>query len=284
MNGFYSLHESQRLCSIPTSIQKSLREKIKTSDFLVADDKGVHRLVGLKYDLKTMNAPIVTCVCMRHEMPAAKQIAFELGKKIFCDSKVSSRIFNLKVGEEVLFLDLNDYVPLAKMYADFLGENHSLFNAVSGNGIQIHRNGVIYIKGQALPARPKLSDLSEILGEPDKKFVNEFNHAKIFSWIDWGLYATSNSNKGKYVLGMEVVVREKSRCCPHWLPLPSIAAIDLCGTPIEKAGPFLFVKGSGKSFKGIWTMDENFEYVSDPSKRNEIAVLHFEFGRSDNGK
>ena len=186
MNGFYSLHESQRLCSIPTSIQKSLREKIKDSDFLVADDKGVHRLVGLKYDCKTMYAPIVTFVCMRHEMPAAKQIAVELGKKIFCDSKASSRIFNLKVGEEVLFLDLNDYVPLAKMYADFLGEKHSLFNAVSGNGMEIFGNGVIYIKGQALPARPKLSDLTELLGEPDNKEGEQrFYRLKVSFWADW---------------------------------------------------------------------------------------------------
>lgn len=278
MNGFYSLHESQRLCSIPISIQSFLREKIKASDFLVADDKGVHRLVGLKYDLKTMNAPIVTCVCMRHEMPAAKRIAFELGKEIRYDSKVSALAFKYHAGEEIWE---SDYSPIAKLYSTFSFCPFLRSDAEFASGIQIHRNGVIYIKGHALSARPKLSDLVEILGEPDKKFVNEFNHTKNFSWIDWGLYATSNSNKGKYVLGMEVVVREKSRCCPHWLPLPSIAAIDLCGTPIEKAGPFLFVKGSGKSFKGIWTLDENFEYVSDPSKRNEIAVLHFEFGRSE---
>lgn len=281
MNGFYSLHESQRLCSIPTSIQKSLREKIKDSDFLVADDKGVHRLVGLKYDCKTMYAPIVTFVCMRHEMPAAKQIAFELGKEIKYDSKVSALAFKYHAGEEIWE---RDYIPIAELYSTFSFCPFLRSDAELASGIKILRNGIIFIKGQALPARPKLSDLVEILGEPDKKFVNEFNHAKIFSWIDWGLYATSNSNKGKYVLGMEVVVREKSRCCPHWLPLPSIAAIDLCGTPIEKAGPFLFVKGSGKSFKGIWTMDENFEYVSAPSKRNEIVVLHFEFGRFENSR
>jgi len=49
MNGFYSLYGSQKLCAMPTSIQSFLREKIKASDFLVADYKGIHRLIGLQF-------------------------------------------------------------------------------------------------------------------------------------------------------------------------------------------------------------------------------------------
>ena len=218
-------------------------------------------------------------------MPAAKQIAFELGKKIFCDSKVSSRIFNLKVGEEVLFLDLNGYVPLAKMYADFLGEKHSLFNAVSGNGIQIHRNGVIYIKGHALPARPKLSDLSEILGEPDNKGREQrFYRLKVSFWADWGLYAIWRPCKGKYIVAMDLFVKEQNYGCPLKFPLASIAEISFCGKPIESAGPFNLERRAGNFYTRIWTLDENCEVVSARSRKNEIAVLHFDFGRSDNGK
>ena len=218
-------------------------------------------------------------------MPAAKQIAFELGKKIFCDSKASSRIFNLKVGEEVLFLDLNDYVPLAKMYADFLGEKHSLFNAVSGNGMEIFGNGVIYIKGQALPARPKLSDLTELLGEPDNKEGEQrFYRLKVSFWADWGLYALSRLCKGKYLVAMDLFVKEQNYGCPLKFPLASIAEISFCGKPIESAGPFNLERRAGNFYTRIWTLDENCEVVSARSRKNEIVVLHFDFGRSDNGK
>jgi len=282
MNGFYSLHESQRLCSIPTSIQSFLREKIKASDFLVADDKGVHRLVGLKYDLKTMNAPIVTCVCMRHEMPAAKRIAFELGKEIRYDSKVSALAFKYHAGEEIWE---SDYSPIAKLYSTFSFCPFLRLDAEFASGIQIHRNGVIYIKGHALSARPKLSDLSEILGEPDSKWLEQrFNRLKVSFWDDWGLYAFSRLCKGKYLVAIDLFVKEQNYCCPLKFPLASIAEISFCGKPIESAEPFSLEIRAGNFYTRIWTLDGNHEVVSDRSRKDEIVVLHFEFGRLDNGK
>lgn len=215
-------------------------------------------------------------------MPAAKQIAFELGKEIKYDSKVSALAFKYHAGEEIWE---RDYIPIAELYSTFSFCPFLRSGAELASGLQIYRNGVIYIKGHALPARPKLSDLTELLGEPDNKEGEQrFNRLKVSFWTDWGLYAFSRLCKGKYLVSIDLFVKEQNYCCPLKFPLPSIAAIDLCGTPIEKAGPFLFVKGSGKSFKGIWTLDENFECVSDPSKRNEIVELHFEFGRLDNSK
>ena len=279
MNGFYSLHESQRLCSIPTSIQKSLREKIKDSDFLVADDKGVHRLVGLKYDCKTMYAPIVTFVCMRHEMPAAKQIAFELGKEIRYDSKVSALAFKYRAGEEIWE---SDYSPIAKLYSTFSFCPFLRSDAEFASGIQIHRNGVIYIKGHALLARPKLSDLSEILGEPDNKGREQrFYRLKVSFWADWGLYAIWRPCKGKYIVAMDLFVKEQNYGCPLKFPLASIAEISFCGKPIESAGPFNLERRAGNFYTRIWTLDENLEVVSARSRKNEIAVLHFDFGRSE---
>ena len=282
MNGFYSLHESQRLCSIPTSIQKALREKIKDSDFLVADDKGVHRLVGLKYDFNTMNVPIVTCVCMRHEMPAAKQIAFELGKEIKYDSKVSALAFKYHAGEVIWE---RDYIPIAELYSTFSFCPFLRSDAELASGIQIHRNGAIYIKGNALSVRPKLSDLTELLGEPDNKDGEQrFYRLKVSFWADWGLYAFSRLCKGTYLVAIDLYVKEQNYCCPLKFPLASIAEISFCGKPIESAGPFILERRAGNFYTRIWTLDENLEVVSDRSRKDEIVVLHFEFGRLDNGK
>ena len=71
------LYANQKSFDIPSKVQSGLREKIKESDFLVTDDSGTHRLIGLRFYPETKNPPVITCVCMRHEMTAAKQIAFE---------------------------------------------------------------------------------------------------------------------------------------------------------------------------------------------------------------
>lgn len=282
MNGFYSLYGSQKLCAMPTSIQSFLREKIKASDFLVADDKGIHRLVGLKYDCKTMYAPIVTFVCMRHEMTTAKQIAFEFGKEIKYDSKVSALAFKYHAGEEIWE---RDYIPIAELYSTFSFCPFLRSDTELASGIQIHRNGVIYIKGYVLPVRPKLSDLSEILGEPDSKWLEQrFNRLKVSFWDDWGLYAFSRLCKGKYLVAIDLYVKEQNYCCPLKFPLASIAEISFCGKPIESAEPFSLEMRAGNFYTRIWTLDGNHEVVSDRSRKDEIVELHFEFGRLDNGK
>ena len=95
-----------------------LRDKIKASDFLISDDNCTHRLVGLRYDSKTMNEPEITIVCSRHEMAAAKQIAFTFGKRIYTKSKVSAMLFhNYTSGQRIRWQDYNE---VAKVYADFV--------------------------------------------------------------------------------------------------------------------------------------------------------------------
>ncbi len=95
-----------------------LQSGIKSADFLVSDDNCTHRLIGLRYDSKTMSEPEITIVCARHEMATAKQIAFTLGKLIYTKSKVSAMLFhNYTNGQRLRWQDYNE---VAKIYADFV--------------------------------------------------------------------------------------------------------------------------------------------------------------------
>lgn len=95
-----------------------LYKGIKSSDFLVSDDSCIHRLVELRYDSKTMHEPEITIVCARHEMAAAKQIAFSLGKRIYQKTEVSARLFhNYTSGQRIRCQDYNE---VAKVYAKFI--------------------------------------------------------------------------------------------------------------------------------------------------------------------
>lgn len=95
-----------------------LYQGIKSSDFLVSDDSCTHRLVRLRYDSKTMHEPEITIVCARHEMAAAKQIAFSHGKRIYQKSALSAILFrNYTSGQK---LRCQDYNEVAKVYADFI--------------------------------------------------------------------------------------------------------------------------------------------------------------------
>lgn len=97
---------------------KKLQDGIKSSDFLVSDEHSTHRLVGLRYDSKSMHEPEITIVCARHEMAAAKQIAFSLGKRIYQKSALSAMLFrNYNSGQK---LRCQDYNEVAKIYASFI--------------------------------------------------------------------------------------------------------------------------------------------------------------------
>ncbi|WP_022932214.1 EscU/YscU/HrcU family type III secretion system export apparatus switch protein [Treponema bryantii] len=97
---------------------KKLQDGIKSSDFLVSDDSCIHRLVGLRYDSKTMHEPEITIVCSRHEMAVAKQIAFSLGKRIYQKSALSAMLFhNYTSGQRIRCQDYNE---VAKVYAKFI--------------------------------------------------------------------------------------------------------------------------------------------------------------------
>ena len=95
-----------------------LYKGIKSSDFLVSDDSCIHRLVGLRYDSKTMHGPEITIICARYEMAAAKQIAFSLGKHIYQKAALSAMLFrNYNSGQK---LRCQDYNEVAKIYASFI--------------------------------------------------------------------------------------------------------------------------------------------------------------------
>lgn len=94
-----------------------LFQKIKSSDFLLSDEKCIHHIVGLRYNNKTMSEPEVTLICMRHELATAKQIAYSLGKQIFKNEKLSANIFSgYQVGQRI---KPGDYLESAKVYAQF---------------------------------------------------------------------------------------------------------------------------------------------------------------------
>ena len=116
MDKFLRIYSKQKMFSIPDKIQDSLTEKIKKSDFLVTDQKGVHRLIGVRYEPDKMDVPVITCICLRHEMASAKRIAFMFGKKIYFNSKISAQIFKYYTGENLRF---EDYGFLVLLYADF---------------------------------------------------------------------------------------------------------------------------------------------------------------------
>ena len=56
------LYSNQRSFDIPSQLQSDLRDKIKEADFLVTDDSGTHRLIGLKYYSESKHPPVITCV------------------------------------------------------------------------------------------------------------------------------------------------------------------------------------------------------------------------------
>lgn len=104
-----------------------LEQEIKDSDFLVADAKGTRRMIGLKYNRKTMNAPTTTCICMNFEMPLAKSIAFRLGKLIFYDDKSSASLFNKARGECIWE---SDYQKCVEFYAKYLSLYHAAIDTL----------------------------------------------------------------------------------------------------------------------------------------------------------
>lgn len=74
MNSFY-LCVNKFVFSVSSD---KIREAIKTSDFLVSDDKCIHRLIGIKYN---DFSPKITIVCTRNEMVIAKTNSIRIRQK-----------------------------------------------------------------------------------------------------------------------------------------------------------------------------------------------------------
>lgn len=102
--------------SFEISVEK-MKEGIKNSDFLVADNNCTHHFIGLKYKFND-ESPIITVICSRYEMATAKQIAFSLDKKIYYDDLLSGLLYSkYQTGEE---LRHSDFFPIARLYAKYM--------------------------------------------------------------------------------------------------------------------------------------------------------------------
>ena len=95
--------------------ENEIREKIKISDFLISDDKCTHRLIGLRYDAKTMLEPEITLICYRYEMAVAKKLAFNFGKKIYHTTDLSVQLVRMRRKVEPSL-----YKEIAILYAKYL--------------------------------------------------------------------------------------------------------------------------------------------------------------------
>lgn len=99
-----------------------LYQKINESDFLVSDSYTTHRLVGLKYDFKTMLAPKISLICTRQDMVLAKYYAFSLNKWIVVNSDYSARLFRKYSNNETLAYE--DYFEAINYYSKFFIKNN----------------------------------------------------------------------------------------------------------------------------------------------------------------
>ena len=107
---FYNTNPSQ------TEYTDKIKRQILNSDFLISDDKCIHRLIGLKYTGPDMYSPVITVSCMRHEMSYAKHVAFNAGKIIYNDSKTSAKLFSrYAVGDDI---EADDFMSVVRYYAD----------------------------------------------------------------------------------------------------------------------------------------------------------------------
>ena len=96
--------------SFEISVEK-MKDGIKNSDFLVADNNCTHHFIGLKYKFND-ESPIITVICSRYEMATAKQIAFSLDKKIYYDNLLSGLLYSkYQPGEEISFSEFKTLLP-----------------------------------------------------------------------------------------------------------------------------------------------------------------------------
>ncbi|MBR5645112.1 MAG: ankyrin repeat domain-containing protein [Treponema sp.] len=254
------LYTNQKSFDSASKIQSGLREKIKNSDFLITDDSGTHRIIGIKYNHKLNNVPFITCICMRHEMSAAKQIAFEYGKKLFYDSKISALFFRYQAGEFVQ--DENSRIFLTLFYVQF-------YSSMWSNGIFISSEGKIYIKNQCLPPYFKLSYLINLLGEPDDKGTGMYKQ-KLYSWYKYGIMAVSFSGHKGYVGHICIYVK----AIENYL-LYAKVNIYLGLDKIENAGSFYRFRKYGNHYVVISTWNKNGSF---DCMEGEIEMISISFG------
>ena len=89
MNYINDLYIYRERC-LKTDYEK-IERQVKTSDLLITD--GTHRIVGLMFDEKIADSPIITVQCIRSEVAFAKQIAFANNIKIVQHRLLSALLF-----------------------------------------------------------------------------------------------------------------------------------------------------------------------------------------------
>ena len=258
------LSVTQRTFDFSTNIQSDLYQKIKDSDFLITDEQETQRLIGLKYEEKPNSTPIITLICMRHEMSAAKQIAFELGKKFYYSSELSARRVRYPVGSKLRYRECKS---VAVLYAKFYKSKIK-----NPNNIIVSNKGDIYIKGQLLPPYFKLSYLVDLLGNPDKiETPNENKHRLlIYSWYDYGLDAIAYYGHKGYVGKIEIYAKETIHVSHS-----AIVDIFLGKNKIEQAEPYegYFKKGNHMVFISCMNKEHSYD-----CHKGEIAILQIKYG------
>ena len=75
--------------------KQKIYEGIKECDYLMADEKCVKRLVGIKCGSSFRKGLYVTIVCTRCQMAYAKQVAYALGKMIVPSPNNSVRMLKV---------------------------------------------------------------------------------------------------------------------------------------------------------------------------------------------
>lgn len=164
-------------------------------------------MIGLKYCEKTDSAPVITCICMRHEMAYAKQLAFMFGKKIYYRSDFSAKLCSYARGEVLLPAD---YAEMVKLYIDYLKAVENKKDSLS-QVIRISNDG-LKICGHLFKPFFKLKELIWVIGEPDARnwlYIDE-KPIELCSWDTLGLCTYSILGDKNYIQRVLICKKEIS--------------------------------------------------------------------------
>lgn len=89
---------------------EKVRRQVKASDLLITD--GTHRIAGIKILKDRKHTAEVTYIGMRIEIPFAKQVAFENGKKIITDSNYSLKLVRDYIIGDTIFYNSKQHETL----------------------------------------------------------------------------------------------------------------------------------------------------------------------------
>ena len=92
------------ISNIYKSDYEQIRRRIKTSDLLITDS--THRIVGIRILKEKKHTAEIIYIGIRSEIPFAKQVALETGKKIITNSNYTLKLIrNHAVGDLIYFFN-----------------------------------------------------------------------------------------------------------------------------------------------------------------------------------